>query len=149
MASNPPNNNPQSQPLCLPSSLTPDALDTLTELISILSRLRTPTTLPSGTGTGQTPLPQSTTPSQQHATGSELTLKDIPTTTDHLKHKLQRARAQIRTLPDMERTIAQQDEEIKELEERIKRQREVLAGLRERGVKFAAGEREGESMDLE
>ena len=69
-----------------------------------------------------------------------LTLKDVPTATDALKHKLQRARTQIRELPDMDRTIAQQEEEMAELEGRIARQRDMLRALREVGVRFARGD---------
>ncbi|CAI0655877.1 unnamed protein product, partial [Colletotrichum noveboracense] len=79
-----------------------------------------------------------------------LSLKDVPAQTDALKHKLQRARVQMRALPDMERTTAEQEDEIKELEERIKMQREVLDRLREAGVKFGHDEGGGgDKMETE
>jgi len=158
----------------LPDSLSPDSIDTLTELASILSRLRPQPDLPNsnnnndnnggpgaiGTGatpapqagavTGTTPLPSSIAAGGTSAAGAgtgagatsslALALKDVPTATDGLKHKLQRARAQIRELPDMNRTVAEQEAEAEELERRIATQREVLRGLREVGMKFASEE---------
>jgi len=79
------------------------------------------------------------TPGPGPASGS-LSLKDVPTATDHLKHKLQKARVQVRSLPDMDRTIAEQEEDIAELEERIRLQREVLEKLKQRGAQFTAEE---------
>ncbi|KAK1766486.1 RNA polymerase II transcription mediator complex subunit 9-domain-containing protein [Phialemonium atrogriseum] len=178
----------------LAETLSPDSIDTLTELGSILARLRpspgttdlsTPALdnlpgLPSSNGanggasfatpaphpgpvTGTTPLPQpqsqlagsasapaptgagapsssSTTTATTAAAAGGLALKDVPTATDGLKHKLQRARARIRELPDMGRTVAQQEAEAAALEARIAAQREVLAALREVGMRFASGE---------
>lgn len=181
----------------LAETLSPDSIDTLTELGSILARLRpspgttdlsTPALgnlpgLPSSNGangggasfatpaphpgpvTGTTPLPQpqsqpagsasapaptgagapsssstTTTTTATAAAAGGLALKDVPTATDGLKHKLQRARARIRELPDMGRTVAQQEAEAAALEARIAAQREVLAALREVGMRFASGE---------
>lgn len=48
----------------------------------------------------------------------------------------------MKELPDIDRGLAEQEEEIRELEEKIRRQREVLEGLK--GVGLAATrEREG------
>jgi len=41
---------------------------------------------------------------------------------------------QIKELPDMHRTVAEQEEEIRELEDRIRRQRDVLEGLGDVGL---------------
>ncbi|KAL1884113.1 hypothetical protein VTK73DRAFT_6782 [Phialemonium thermophilum] len=178
-------------PTSLPESLSPDSIDTLTELSAILARLRpahltgggivngsnggtfsTPAPLPDSV-TGTTPRPSTSTPANlaqpappllasssaaaasgevldggQSGTGGTIfALKDIPTATDGLKHKLQRARVQIRELPDMGRTVSQQQEEIAELEGRIARQREVLRSLREVGLRFAMGEERPPSRD--
>ena len=46
--------------------------------------------------------------------------------------KIQKARAAVKELPDMDRTIEEQEAEMKELEERIGRQRAMLAGLAEK-----------------
>ncbi|KAK1986472.1 RNA polymerase II transcription mediator complex subunit 9-domain-containing protein [Colletotrichum cereale] len=137
-------------PLELPPTLSPDALDTLTELTGIITRLRTAIqnsgsvggitdATPAGTGPGATPNPLGASPN------APLSLKDVPAQTDALKHKLQRARTQMRQLPDMDRSIDEQEEEIKQLEERIKMQREVLDRLRDAGVKF--GHEEGGTGD--
>ncbi|KAK2049662.1 hypothetical protein LZ31DRAFT_549228 [Colletotrichum somersetense] len=137
-------------PLELPSTLSPDALDTLTELTGILTRLRTAIqnsgsvggitgATPAGTGPGATPNPLGASPN------APLSLKDVPAQTDALKHKLQRARTQMHQLPDIDRSIDEQEEEIRQLEERIKMQREVLDRLRDAGVKF--GHEEGGTGD--
>jgi hypothetical protein len=52
-----------------------------------------------------------------------------------MKRKLQKARAAAKELPDMERTVKEQEEEIRELEDRIRMQREVLEGLKSEGVR--------------
>ena len=54
-------------------------------------------------------------------------------------------------LPDIGRTIAQQEKEIQELEERKRKQVEMLARIREEGLQFARLEQsradeEGERM---
>ena len=48
---------------------------------------------------------------------------------------------QVKELPDMDRSVEEQEVEIRELEEKIRRQREVLVGLREVGLQ-AKRERE-------
>lgn len=165
-----------AHPLALPESLSPDSIDTLTELSAILSRLRppqssstaagaaagqppssttsatagtapgagpTPTTqhgggLASSAVTGTTPLPASTPGgTASGGAGGALALKDVPAATDSLKHKLQRARAQVRALPDMGRGVAEQEAEIEQLEARAAAQRAVLARLREVGMRFS------------
>ncbi|KAM7204620.1 RNA polymerase II transcription mediator complex subunit 9 domain containing protein [Rhypophila sp. PSN 637] len=152
----------------LPEGLSPDAVDILTELTAILTKLRasqnlppvglsTPAlgglaTLPGATpgpglgatshsqpsgatpapGPGTTPLP-SGTPNA----GSGFTARELTTATDNIKHKLQRARAAVKTLPDVHRTVDQQEAEIRELEERRKKQIAMLARLRDEGLQFA------------
>ncbi|KAI0127644.1 RNA polymerase II transcription mediator complex subunit 9-domain-containing protein [Xylariales sp. AK1849] len=130
------------QPLALPAGLSPDQLDVLTELSSILARLRTPTTLPSGaSAAGATPA-NPTQASSSFASNpfstADISLRDFPAATDPLKRKLQDARKAALKLPDMGKTAADQEEEMRELEERIARQRAVLAMLRDTGTKFAA-----------
>ena len=114
--------NPNTIPR--PEALNPDSIDTLPVLAEILSRLQN---LSSDTTTGATP---STTPSQGVASTGVITTKDLPTATDGLKHKLQKARGQVRELPDIQRSVKDQEEEIERLEERIRRQKEVLGQLR-------------------
>ncbi|KAI0102596.1 RNA polymerase II transcription mediator complex subunit 9-domain-containing protein [Nemania sp. FL0031] len=144
-----------SKPLPLPSALNPDALDVLSELAHLLTRLRAlPTTAPS-TSTATPAQSHSQLPHTQHTTAAtptptaqllarktgELTLKEIPVATDALKHRFQRARTLVRTsLPDLERGLDGQQEEIRALEARIGRQKDTLAKLREVGVKLVVGE---------
>jgi predicted RNase H-like nuclease (RuvC/YqgF family) len=75
-----------------------------------------------------------------------LSIKDIPPATDELKHKLQRARLQVKELPDVDRSVEEQAAEIKELEDKIRRQREVLVELKEVGLQ-AKREREQRGME--
>lgn len=70
------------------------------------------------------------------AGGKRLTFKDVPGATDGIKHKLQKAREQVRALPDMGRTVGDQRAEIEELEARIEKQRALLGRLREGGLAF-------------
>lgn len=82
------------------------------------------------------------------AAGPPISLRDLPTATDRIKHKLQHARVQIKTLPDVNRTVAAQEVEIRQLEARIEAQKAMLARLRADGAKFAAaGEQEQRDAD--
>ncbi|KAH8661381.1 RNA polymerase II transcription mediator complex subunit 9-domain-containing protein, partial [Tricladium varicosporioides] len=128
---------PPPSSLDLPEGLSADSIDTLPVLSALLSRLQNP----SATSTSTAGSPPATSPSQIASGYGPLTIKDIPAATDELKHKLQKARTQVRELPDIDRTIAEQEDEIRELEEKIARQREVLLSLRDVG---AATKRERE-----
>jgi septal ring factor EnvC (AmiA/AmiB activator) len=119
----------------LPEGLSADSVDTLPVLSVVLSRLQNlsaPVTAPSAS-------PPPPSPSQAANGTGPLTIKDIPAATDQLKHKLQRARAQAKELPDIERSIAEQQEEIRQLEERIAKQRDVLETLRQAGAAASSG----------
>lgn len=58
-----------------------------------------------------------------------------------IKTKIRKALKELEKLPDMERTVEEQDEEIEALEGRIKRQREMIARLAElaKGVREKIG----------
>lgn len=120
---------PPTTLLNLPDGLSPESLDTVPVLATILSRLQTPGTNAS-TSSGS---PPGASPSQITGGTGPLTLKDIPTATDGLKHKLQKARVQVKELPDIERSVQEQEEEIRELERRISEQRAVLESLKATG----------------
>ena len=185
----------------LPAGLSPDSVDVVTELSSIITRLRAaqqqqqqqqsqqqsnPTTS-SGPGikqapgvTGTTPLPSAATPNasgqQHHASTNQqqqqhpqphphplsqppnaggatpsgdttngdgdaqlLSVKELPSATDGLKHKLQRARAAVRTLGDVRRALAQQEAEMRALEERRAAQARALARAQADGLVFVRG----------
>ena len=100
-----------------------------------------------GAVTGTTPLtggvPNSTST-------TSLSIKELPAATDNLKHKLQRARAAVKTLPDITRSIAQQQAEIEELEQRRRQQLAMLAKVKGAGLQFSLAEQnkedEGERM---
>ncbi|KAM7186994.1 RNA polymerase II transcription mediator complex subunit 9 domain containing protein [Naviculisporaceae sp. PSN 640] len=165
----------------LPEGLSPDAVDILTELTAILTKLRASQNLPpAGLSTpalaslgalpgapgatpgpgplgassqsqpsGLTPAPApGATPFPSGAPGG-ISVKELTAATDAIKHKLQRARAAVKTLPDMNRTIEQQEAEIHELEARKKKQIAMLAKIREEGLQFARTSRdeaEGDRM---
>ena len=136
MVSSPPQPKPQRSVLNLPEGLSPESIDTLPVLSAILSRLQT---LSPTTGT-----PAEASPSHHTGGTALLSIKDIPAATDDLKHRLQKARAQVKELPDIDRTLADQEEEISELQEKIRKQKEVLRGLREVGL---AAKKEREERD--
>ncbi|KAH6677505.1 RNA polymerase II transcription mediator complex subunit 9-domain-containing protein [Halenospora varia] len=121
---------PPPSSLGLPEGLSADSIDTLPVLSALLSRLQNPST----TSTSTAGSPPAASPSQIASGNGPLTIKDIPAATDELKHKVQKARAQVKELPDMDRTITEQEDEIRELEEKIARQREVLVSLRDVGA---------------
>ncbi|KJZ77601.1 hypothetical protein HIM_02778 [Hirsutella minnesotensis 3608] len=142
MASQP----PPHHPLALPPTLSPDDLDTLPELSIVLAKVRAgiqqsspsgPAASAAGAGAGQ---------QGQQQSGQQLSFKDVPGATDGLKHKLQHARAQVRALPDMGRSIDEQRREIVELEARIQQQRQLLERLRDAGVSF--GKDDGAAADV-
>ncbi|KAK0673691.1 RNA polymerase II transcription mediator complex subunit 9-domain-containing protein [Cercophora samala] len=139
---------PIKGPLPLPPSLSPSDLDTLPPLLPLLHTLRSalssstsssqPTAKPPPvTGvTGTTPLPTS-----NPQTTLPFTTKELASSTDPIKHKLQRARHSIRQMEDISRLIPQQENEIAQLEKRRKKQAEMLAKIKEEGLVFS---REGE-----
>lgn len=126
------------QSLALPPTLSPDGLDALSELAIVLAKVRTSIQSSAGLATGATP-------STTAAAGQPLSFKDVPGATDSLKHKLQHARAQVRALPDMERTVDEQRREISELEARIVTQRALLERLRDDGLRFG---KDGDKMEM-
>ncbi|KAK7423172.1 hypothetical protein QQZ08_009168 [Neonectria magnoliae] len=124
-------------PLALPPTFSPDTLDALTELSVVLAKVRAGIQSSSGITTEPAP-----------GAGPTLSFKEVPNATDGLKHKLQRARAQVRALPDMDRTIAEQSEEIKDLESRIEMQRALLQRLRDEAA-AREGREEGAGDKME
>lgn len=123
-----------SSSLLPPEGLSADAVDTLPVLSAVLSRLQNLSS-PSATAAS----PPTPSPSLAASGTGPLTIKDIPAATDQLKHKLQRARAQVKELPDIDRSIADQEEEIRELEERITKQKAAIESLRQASIAAAKG----------
>jgi hypothetical protein len=129
-----------SQSQSLPDALSPDAIDTIPMISSLLSRLQPPTSTSSTAGDTPAP-PADPNPNKPDEFGP-ITIKEFPKRSDSMKRKLQKARVAAKELPDMERTVKEQEEEIRELEERIRMQREVLESLKLEGVTVGR-EREG------
>lgn len=134
----------EQHPLALPSTLSPDDLDALSELSIVLAKVRAGIQSSNGIAAGT-----GATPGGVNTHGQQLSFKDVPGATDGLKHKIQHARAQVRVLPDMDRSIEEQNREIKDLEARIERQRALLETLREGGVRFGKedGANGGDKME--
>lgn len=63
----------------------------------------------------------------------------MPSATDGLKYRLQRARIEATKLPGIIMSIAEQEAEIRMWEEKIGKQREQLENLRKLGEKMVAG----------
>jgi small-conductance mechanosensitive channel len=127
----------------LPDGLSADTVDTLPVLSAVLSRLQNLSTPPT-TAAASPPTPS---PSLLATGSGPLTIKDIPAATDQLKHKLQRARAQVLALPDIDRTIADQELEIRELEARIASQRAVLESLARAGKASGGRSTDADAME--
>ncbi|KAI9834210.1 MAG: hypothetical protein M1819_003048 [Sarea resinae] len=112
----------------------PQTFDILPPVHALLSRLLK--------ASSSAPPPTYTDPQQ-----AGLEAQHLPTEAAAIKIRIQKARAAIESLPDMDRTVVEQEAEIRELEEKAKRQREVLAGLREKGAAAAAvGKRRSEGV---
>lgn len=125
--------------------LSPDAFSPLPPLSEILTRLRPPPSSSSSASlnplaspaAASQPTPSAATPLPATASSTgPLSLKEVPAATDPIKHRLQRARQQVKALPDIGRTVAEQEREIEELQARIREQKEVLKALREVGIRF-------------
>jgi hypothetical protein len=139
----------------LPAGLSPDSIDVPSELFTIVSRLRyTDKNGATTNGDNDPTKPGASTPAgglsgstpsggvAQQAPGADsktLSTKDLTAATDPLKHKIQRARAAVHTLPDITRTTAEQEAEIKEWQDKIDKQRRVLQQLKEFGIRFSHG----------
>ncbi|KAI9707275.1 MAG: hypothetical protein M1836_000235 [Candelina mexicana] len=69
-----------------------------------------------------------------HPDQQPLEPQHLATESSVIKIRLQKARTAVEAMPDVERNVAEQEEEIKGLEERIAKQREVLRSLSEAGM---------------
>lgn len=56
-----------------------------------------------------------------------LDVKDLPTETHSVKIRIQKARAVVEGLPDVQRSVEEQEDEISELEDRVARLRSVIS----------------------
>lgn len=117
----------------LPGGLTPDSIDVPSELAQILSRVRYSDKI-----SQQQQVPSSTGGAADPAATAPILIKDLPAAVDPLRHKIQRARAAVHTLPDIRRTIPEQEAEAAALRVRVEKQRATLLQLKEFGLRFAA-----------
>src|SRR3569833_1631689 len=131
-------------PLALTESLSPDDLEPITELASNVARIQPPLFLVALGG-----VVMGTTPSGGASPAAPLTPKDFPSVADRVKHKLQRARVQVKAMPDAARTISEQKEEIDELQKRVAKQLDVLRDMREAGLSFAREQQQKDKMEVE
>jgi hypothetical protein len=61
-------------------------------------------------------------------------VKDLPTQTSSVKIRIQKARAVVEGLPDVQRSVDEQQREIAELEDRVARLRSVIADFGSRAA---------------
>jgi len=134
MASPPSFSAPQSNLL---ETLAPESIDTIPILSALLARLQqnpSPNSILATSPPVATPSVNLSDKDREGKDKGPITTKDIPAATDSLKHGLQKARALVKELPDMHRTVEEQEEDIRELEAKIKAQRKVLMDLRNVGL---------------
>jgi hypothetical protein len=74
-------------------------------------------------------LDQSQTPSQAKGDGEKLRVEDVPEQAATVRGKIHRARAAVMALPDMDRSLEDQQEEMADLEAHIARLKATLHGL--------------------
>ncbi|TGO29590.1 hypothetical protein BPAE_0013g00420 [Botrytis paeoniae] len=128
--------------MTLPEGLTADYIDTIPVLCETISRLQNFS--PSNPSAAS---PPGATPSFNANSTGPLNIKDIYAATDGIKHKLQKARVGVKSMPDMHRTIEDQEEEIRECEEKIAQQKEVLNLLMKVGLNIKKEREERGSGD--
>lgn len=102
-----------------PALPPPAAFDILPDLHRLLSRLISTS--------AQLPAP-TPTPGQSNKDGP-LEIQQLATEATLIKRKIQRARDAVMALPDIDRSLDDQQEEIEDLEERITRLKAALQGL--------------------
>ncbi|KAM3069971.1 hypothetical protein ACMFMF_008323 [Clarireedia jacksonii] len=133
-----PSRSTNAQPpsmMVLPDGLTADSIDTIPVLCETLSRLQN-----FSSNNPPAASPPGATPSFNAAnTTGPLNIKDIFTATD--------ARAGVKELPDMHRSIEEQQEEMKEYEEKIKQQKQVLQLLMNAGMEMKKEKEARDAME--
>jgi hypothetical protein len=88
----------------LPPFLSPQTFDILPEIYTLISRLQLPSNNTTDPSTAQP--------------NDLLTPKDLAAAAVPIKLKIQKARATVQNLPDVERTVEEQEREIRALEKR-------------------------------
>ncbi len=103
-----------------PAFPPPQSFDILPQIYDLVSRLPHVSLVPQSSTSTNTSHPSITDP---------LDPKDLPQAAVPIKLKIQKAKAAVSALPDVERTIEEQEDEIQELQGRIGRLRGVLGEL--------------------
>ena len=93
----------------------PQTFDILPEIYALIVRLQLPSSAPTDPSTSQT--------------NDSLSPKDLPAAAVTVKLKIQKARAAVQALPDVGRTVEEQEQEIKALESRNESLRERVRKL--------------------
>lgn len=124
---------PSTEPDAFPPPETFDFLPLLHVLLRRIS-VHSGAPFPGGTGGGEGAEAASGADVDSSDKGlwdlkTHLDIKNLGPAVSHVKVRLQRARVAVRAMPDIERSIEEQEEEIRELERMIERQRGVLRGL--------------------
>ena len=157
-----------SQPAPFPSPQTFDIIPPLHGLLLRLISTQTPGEaglsgtrapvpgVPSGTSSSAAPTHQPPSAADNHAstqpagsltadvgtiggnTPVPLDIKDLPIETNSIRIRIQKARTVVEGLPDVHRTVADQEQEIEELEDHIARLRSVIAEFGKRAGKPTA-----------
>jgi hypothetical protein len=102
----------------IPPFPSPQTFDIVPEIYALVSRLQLPTSTTTDSTTSQ-PI-------------DSLSLKDLPAAAVPIKLKIQKARSAVQSLPDVGRTVEEQEREIKALEKRnesLRKRVQELAGL--------------------
>ncbi|TID13924.1 hypothetical protein E2P81_ATG06990 [Venturia nashicola] len=113
----------------------PETFDFLPLLHVLLRRISVPSGAPlpnlDGTGGGEGAEATSSADSSDKVWDlkNHLDIKNLGSAVSHVKVRMQRARVAVRSMPDIERRVEEQEEEMRELERVIERQRSVLTGL--------------------
>ncbi|KIW00397.1 uncharacterized protein PV09_08106 [Verruconis gallopava] len=122
--------------LSTPTLPPPDTFDFLPPLYGLLRRLQQPSGIeaPVGAQDGNSAALPEGSPSQQlertvSGGSGKLELSHLDAAASAIRLKIQKARQLVANMPDIERTVEEQEEELAELESRVTRQRAMLAKL--------------------
>ncbi|KAK2873773.1 hypothetical protein FQN49_002077 [Arthroderma sp. PD_2] len=133
---------PSTDPTVAPRFPSPQTFDVLPPLHALLARLLSNQSSSFATGQpGESGLSQSTEPTPGGGIGSldSLDPKSLLTGASAVKIRIQKARNAVEEMPDIDRTIAEQEEEIQQLEKKIEKLKGVLSDFKVRSGELADG----------
>ncbi|KAK6509257.1 hypothetical protein TWF481_004015 [Arthrobotrys musiformis] len=120
-----------------PTFPPPETFDFIPQTYDLLVRL-----LPQNSSSSSATTTTTTSPHAQ-TNLAPIEPKDVDAEASRIRLKIGKARSILNDLPDITRSIQQQQEEVKALEEKIRKQREVLGRIRElKAVKVAKEQQE-------